>query len=159
MMRTQTGTAQWNKLVNSKTNIQLDINSATIKNGNSYRLGRMYPGSATIDAKGNVEMISAKIVIYEGTIKQFMKDSKNRQNTKSQAYHDNTKTTDERIAAVAGHEAEHTTTKNVTENYENQTKGTTHDLEKDPDAKEMQILKETGENHPDKLTPLPAYVK
>jgi len=71
----------------------------------------------------------------------------------------NTTNNDERIAAVAGHETEHTTEENVQQNYENQTQGTSHDLEKKPVEQEIKILEETGNNNIKPLIPLPVFVK
>lgn len=49
--------------------------------------------------------------------------SKNSKGNKLVSSQMNTTNNDERIAAVAGHETEHTTEENVQQNYENQTQG------------------------------------
>ena len=59
-----------------------------------------------------------------------MNDTKNSKIDKAISYQMNTTNNNERIAAVAGHEAEHITKENVQQSYENQTKGTSHDIEK-----------------------------
>ncbi|NLD49332.1 MAG: RHS repeat-associated core domain-containing protein [Clostridiaceae bacterium] len=157
MMRTKTGTTQLNKMVNSSVKIQLEISSATKVNGSIYTLGQMIPGNATLDAKGKVKLLDAKVVVYEGSINKFMNNTKNSKNDKAVSYQTNTTNNDERIAAVAGHEAEHTTEENLQQNYENQTQGTSHDIEKKPNEQEMKIIEETGYIHPPKpLPPLPA---
>ncbi len=144
MMATQTGTAQWNKMATSSTKIQLEVSQATKVNGRTYTLGQMIPGKQTIDGNGKFQLVDAKVVIYEGTINKFMNDSKNSKIDTNVSYQMNTTNNDERIGAVAGHEAEHTTEENVQQNYENQVKGTSHDLEKKPVEIEMKILEETG---------------
>ena len=153
MMRTKTGAAQWNKMVNSSTKIQLEVSSATKVDGNKYTMGEMIPVNAELDKNGKIKLLEAKIVVYEGTINKFMNDSKKSKNNKAVSYQTNTTNNDERIAAVAGHEGEHTTEENVQQNYENNTQGTSHDVEKEPNEQEMKILEETGLNHPKPLTP------
>jgi hypothetical protein len=143
-MATRTGAAQWNKMATSSTKIQLEVSQATRVNGRTYTLGQMIPGKGTLDAKGKVQLLDAKVVIYEGTINKFMNDSKNSKKDKPASYQMNTTSNDERIGAIAGHEAEHTTQENVQQNYENKTQGTSYDLEKKPVEIEMKILEETG---------------
>ncbi|MCK9447340.1 MAG: RHS repeat-associated core domain-containing protein [Bacteroidales bacterium] len=144
MMATRTGRAQFNKMVDSNTKIQLEISQAEKVSGRRYTLGQMVPGKARIDANGKVQLLDAKVVIYEGTINKFMNDSKNSKNDKAVSYHMNTTNNDERIAAVAGHEAEHLTQENVQQNYENVTQNASHDIERKPNEVEMRILNEIG---------------
>ena len=154
LMATQAGTEQWNNAVNSNTNIELEISSQTIVDGNSYRMGRMIPGEGHIGSDGNYQLENAKIVIYEGTINQFMNDSKNSRDPRAVAYQKNTTTNDERIAAVAGHEIKHTDQDNLNQNYENMHKGASHNLEIAPVSVELKILHETGINRLRALPPI-----
>ena len=154
MMATRAGTEQWNNAVNSKTKIQFVISSETIVNGNTYKLGNMAPGRATLDAQENVVLPNATITIYEGTINKFMNDPQNSRNTVAEAYQMNTTTNDQRIAAVAGHEIEHVSQTNLNQNYQNKTQGTKYDLEAAPRAVEFKILEQTGLQNLKPITPI-----
>jgi hypothetical protein len=92
--------------------ISSDVKVTTNANGSkSYLLGTT-TNSTTVDSQtGKATVSKSDITIYEGTINQYMNDSKNSKRDKAQSYQNNTTNNDERIGAVAGHESVHSTDK------------------------------------------------
>ncbi|HLN54275.1 MAG TPA: RHS repeat-associated core domain-containing protein, partial [Lentimicrobium sp.] len=144
LLKTRAGTEQFNKMVNSKTKISLEISQDTKVAGNTYNLGKMLPGRSSKEGS-NIKLEDAKLIVYEGTINRFMEDTKNSNDKLAQEYQANTTNNDERIAAVAGHEIEHLTPENLKLNDSGST-----DVEKKPREIEKKILSELGS----KLTPM-----
>jgi len=153
MMTTNAGNNQFNNLVNAPQPITLAISSeskvtTTNTTKKSYKLGNT---QNSIDSNGKVT--KSAITIYEGTINEYMKDTKNSKDKDAQSYQNNTTNNDQRIAAVAGHESDHATnTVNQQQSYDNKVNGGTNDVETSPTKIEMQILHQTGSNN---MTPLP----
>ena len=142
MMATRTGREQWNKAVNSHTNIQFEISDRTVYPiSGTFRLGQMEPLEGKWDSNNRPVVTDAKIVIFEGSINEMIEIGKS---PKAEAYRMNTINNDQRIAAVAGHEIEHLTPENINQQFENRTRGTRHNIELMPDKKEFNILHETG---------------
>lgn len=162
MMTTRTGRKQWISMVNSSIRIQLEISSETVVKQNessrTYTMGQGVPLKGSFDANGNPVLEEVKLVIFEGTINQFMNDTKSSNNPKAVSYQENTKNNEQRIAAVAGHESGHLDPENIKQNYENKVMNANHDLEKAPKSIEMQILDETGRNNIKALKPRSASV-
>jgi hypothetical protein len=161
MMTTETGMAQFNEMVTASHSITLNISSDTkvtsYPNGsNGYKLGEAQ-NSYNINSKtGKATITKSDIVIYEGTINQYMNDTKNSSATKSQAYQNNTTNNDQRIAAVAGHESVHATDgQNQQQSVDNKLNGANNDIEALPNLVEIKILIETGMNN----NPLPSLPK
>ena len=158
MMATSAGNNQFNKFVNATHPITLSISleSKTTTTTNldgsitkKYKLGNT---SNTVD-KPTGKVTKSAITIYEGSINDLMKESKNSTNPLNQSFQNNTTNNDQRIGAVAGHEAEHATDPvNQQQSHDNEVNGTKNDLEVSPTKIEMQILDQQGLEN---MTPLP----
>jgi len=157
MMATNAGNNQFNNLVHAPQPITLAISSeskvTTTINADgsiskSYKLGNTHND---VNSKGEVK--KSAITVYEGTINDFMKDTKDSKNPLNQSFQSNTTNNDQRIGAVAGHETDHATDPvNQQQSHDNDVNGGTNDLEATPTNIEMQILDQTGLNN---MTPLP----
>ncbi|HAM98289.1 MAG TPA: hypothetical protein DCQ26_06730, partial [Marinilabiliales bacterium] len=159
MMNSRTGTQQWNTMANASHPITLAISSdvkvTTNANGSkSYLLG-ICQNSKTVDPKtGKATVVKSDITVYEGTINQFMNDTKNSKSDKAQSYQNNTTNNDERVAVVAGHESVHATDQNnIQQSTDNKMKGATNDIEAAPNQVEMKILDETGTQNMQPIEP------
>lgn len=150
MMNTRTGTEQWNKMANASHPITLTISSDTkvttnVNGSKSYLMGITNNSTSVNTTTGKATVLKSDITIYEGTINQFMNDTKNSKSAKAQSYQNNTSNNDERIGAVAGHESVHGTDQNnIQQVTDNRMQGTTNDVEAVPNQTEMKILDETG---------------
>ncbi|MFN2379188.1 MAG: RHS repeat-associated core domain-containing protein [Bacteroidales bacterium] len=153
MMATRTGTAQFNKMVNASHPITMTISSATnvTTNANgskSYKLGTANNSYSVNSQTGKATIIKSDVVVYEGTINQYMHDTKNSSTDIARSYQNNTTNNDERIAAVAGHESFHATdAQNQQQSVDNKMNGANNNVESAPRQVEMQILDETGMNN------------
>ena len=160
MMVTNKGNNQFNNLVKAPQPITLEISSdskvTTTNTNKNYTLGD------TQNSFTNGKVTKSAITIYEGSINEYMKDTKNSGDKDAQSYQNNTTNNDQRIAAVAGHETDHATnTENQQQAYDNNVNGGTNDVEASPTKIEMQILDQTGLENMKPLpnpisTPLPA---
>ncbi len=146
MLGTKTGKQNLDRLLASTTKIRFDItpyekierfvDTKTGKNLVKYTYGETIPEAAvekTKDGKKSIELTELTIKVYEGTIATDAETSKPK--------HENL-STDEAIAAVAGHESVHAADKNqITNEY--LTPG--FNKERKPNQIETQIMKETKE--------------
>jgi RHS repeat-associated protein len=157
LLKTAAGREQFNKLVTSSIPITTEISSGKgPSSGSKFTLGQTF---RTSDGKtGKVK--KAEIKIYEGRIDDFMETvekffdagQESKLSEQQQLFFENTTTSDERIAAVAGHEIEHATSE---ENH----KLTGPAGEVEPEAIETEILKQTPGSRPLKLNPMPIKVE
>jgi RHS repeat-associated protein len=132
MMNTEKGTEMWNAMDQAEHGITINISKdSPFQDNGSYKLGDCIN---TFDESGKVE--SSEIIIYSGAIK----DHKEWVGSKIP--------TNERTAAVAGHEAVHATDKdNLKLQFQNENKGIKNDraVEKTPELVEKEILKQGEE--------------
>lgn len=152
-MTTKTGTVQFNNMVDASHPITLTISSDTKVFTNpdgskDYKLGET-ANSYNFDRKtGKTTIASSDIVVYEGTINQYMNDTKNTSNATAASFQTNTINNDQRIAAVAGHESVHGTDKqNQQQCMDNKLNGANNNVEAVPMQIEEKILTETGFNN------------
>ncbi|MDD2196898.1 MAG: RHS repeat-associated core domain-containing protein [Bacteroidales bacterium] len=160
MMTTRTGTNQWNKMVDAKYPIQLSISSRNRggKLGEAAVQTRNHVNSATNKIE-KVEVVSVKITIFEGSIKNILNPNVKGSNPESQnlidTYRTATQTVDQAIGAVAVHESVHgTSMDNITQDVENTLTGTNHDVEAEPRALEYKVLNETFNQNLKPITPI-----
>jgi len=146
MLATRTGGDQWNNMVSSPTKIQVEISPQNVKTA----LGHMVPLKAHLDNNGEPVLDEAKIIVYEGSIKEMEGKYGGPQGILFNVC-DNI---EEKIAAVAGHESVHTEPANFREHYYNQKFNTNYDTETVPERIESQILRETIGG---KIKPMPLH--
>lgn len=149
MRATETGRNSFNNIANGSAQIQLEINPNVkiSSDKKSFVRGHLEPGKVAISSDGKVELLTGKIVIFEGSIKaEVAGDLKTNTETNSliQALPKDI-AVDGAVASVVVHEEEHGTSDNITKQYENQYQRANHDLEKDPIRKQNQYLKELNE--------------
>ncbi len=144
MMQTKTGTEQFNKLVDSKAKIQLQI-SQEIKikeseNGMNieYTFGEMQDAIG-LEKEGDYFLTSAKIVIFEGSINKFIEDAIYSGSYKNDEIMTSTINNNQIIGAVGAHEVEHTTSENLKISKQG------GDVEKKPNEIGSQVYRETKE--------------
>jgi len=139
MFKTSTGKMQWDKMVKSSVRITLEISNKSKKaDPSGYRLGisnSIFSGD---------KLNKTTIVIYEGSIKDLMNDNGVANKGVTAMYKNNTITIDEKIAAVAGHEAEHNVNE---ENIKLRLRNNAPGVEDSPTRIEERILEETLRNH------------
>ena len=146
MMATPTGASVFNDMANSSTKIQIEI-SPEVKfgdDGTSLIRGDMEPGKATVSEYGDVNLLDAKITIFEGSINAELSGTVQTSDETSSLIKSlpSEIAVDGAIGSVGVHEGIHTTPKNVQQNYENTTRETTHNLEIEPIKVQNQYLKE-----------------
>ena len=137
MMLTQRGMTQFNNMVDAEHKITLSIssNSATTREGNSdvSLYGTTYK---RINSKD--EVLSVKIIIYEGSIKTMFEKGKT---NKAKLYKSAVSTLDEAIGAVGTHESVHATSKkNIQQSIKNKKEKTNYDVEEMPLKAEYEYL-------------------
>ncbi|WP_419506886.1 RHS repeat domain-containing protein, partial [Alistipes communis] len=136
MMATPTGQATFDTIVNSSTNIQIEL-SQTIKlsdDGSSLIRGEMVPGNIALSDNGQVELLDGKITIFEGSLKAEINGVigvSDKTSTLIKSLPENI-ALDGAIGSVAVHEGIHTTKENIQQQYDNIQKNETNDIEKDP---------------------------
>ena len=142
MMQTETGREQFNKMVDSKSQIQLVLSS---ENRGSV-MGLFEPGKANMDANGNIDLQSGTITIYEGSVTSYLNGSAQRNVYNPQNVMDIFSmgtTLDEQIGAVAGHESVHATCpQNLKMNYQSTPSRPHPELETKPNQVKMNILQD-----------------
>lgn len=152
LLRTPTGRQQFSKLVHADIPVTVSVleGRGKIENNNHYTTG--LTNRTSISGKAT----KVDIEIYKGRINDFMRivgdyyeaGRQNELGYQSRLYHENTTSMSERVAAVAGHEIEHATSK------ANYVLGKTKQAEVIPEKIETQILEETPLANPvDNLTP------
>ena len=141
MLQTETGKEQLDFLISgTKTKITMKISA----DNRGDVMGEMTPGKATKNKDGSIDLKSATIMIYEGSIINYF----NNDNTKTDnMISDNTTmgmlvrkanpTIDQFIGAEACHEAEHVRPDNLRLHYG---KAKTEELEKLPNQKKANYL-------------------
>ena len=95
-MGTQTGTNQFNKMVDASHPITLKIDNETVSN----KLGN---ASISLDPV-TLEVNKVDVTIYEATIEDMLE---NNPSFEADVFRSSTEDIDQAIGAVAGHEAEH----------------------------------------------------
>jgi|LSQX01.1.fsa_nt_gb RHS repeat-associated protein len=147
MMETETGKNEFNKLVDSDAKIQLALSDEThfdAKTG-SLTLGNMNPTSFKASEDGSVvKLESAIITVFSGSIDAYInKGGAQKDNSEiGKLVQEMQATVTEMIGAVAGHEAVHTSPKNLRQQWGNTYKNRKNDIEKEPDKIKLQILQE-----------------
>ena len=143
MMETNVGKEQFMSMVNSKTKIQLIINSSD----NPDKFGDMKPFNPKKDQSGVITLKAAVITIYERSISDYLNET-----LPGNISEDETvmgimacaaaPTIDQYMGAVACHEAEHLTPENLeinrqqaTEKDDNKRAELRYQLEKEPERK------------------------
>ena len=141
MLQTETGKEQLDFLISgTKTKITMKISA----DNRGDVMGEMIPGKATKNKDGSIDLKSATIMIYEGSIINYL----NNDNTKTDnMISDNTTmgmlvrkanpTIDQFIGAEACHEAEHVRPDNLRLHYG---KAKTEEVEKLPNQKKANYL-------------------
>jgi RHS repeat-associated protein len=154
MMRTETGNKQWNKMANVSYSItpKLSSEDKTVDKGNGIKertFGVTNAVDVTKDGNGIISIKKMDLIVYEGTIKTYLKD-----------HPDQTITMDEKIASVGGHESVHATDKeNIKQNVANTIAGKAiYDTEAIPNQVEKQIEDEIQRRRPPVLLPIPKAV-
>ena len=143
MLNSRTATRKLNYLLTHSKDITLTISPDTKvskKNGKRITLA----GGQTfyeISSKNGVDKESFTIVIYEGSIKKGIEKAKNENGATDTKMLDGL-TVDEAMAAITGHEAEHTTPENI----ELSNNGKDEESEKKPMETQRQIIKELKNN-------------
>ncbi len=146
MMATPTGQATFDTIVNSSTNIQIEL-SQTIKlsdDGSSLIRGEMVPGNIALSDNGQVELLDGKITIFEGSLKAEINGVigvSDKTSTLIKSLPENI-ALDGAIGSVAVHEGIHTTKENIQQQYDNIQKNETNDIEKDPINAQNKYLEE-----------------
>ncbi len=146
MMATPTGQATFDTIVNSSTNIQIEL-SQTIKlsdDGSSLIRGEMVPGNIALSDNGQVELLDGKITIFEGSLKAEINGVigvSDKTSTLIKSLPENI-ALDGAIGSVAVHEGIHTTKENIQQQYDNIQKNGTNDIEKDPINAQNKYLEE-----------------
>ena len=124
MMETETGKNEFNKLVDSDAKIQLALSDEThfdAKTG-SLTLGNMNPTSFKASEDGSVvKLESAIITVFSGSIDAYInKGGAQKDNSEiGKLVQEMQATVTEMIGAVAGHEAVHTSPKNLRQQWGN----------------------------------------
>ena len=139
MMNTRIGTTQFYKMVDAEHNITLNISSESkiIKENEGNTIVKQGRAKKYHNKEG--KLISVDIIIYEGSFTNFI----NANADKSKIYKNVVKNNDDIIGATATHESVHATdNENINNSYENEKKGTNHDVEKKPVQVELHYLKE-----------------
>ena len=116
MMQTETGREQFNKMVDSKTQIQLILSNETINAENGVRMGSFTYKNSDVskDNNGNYQIKAGEITIFEGSIKSYLDGTRkvNILNDRdpsraSEIVGAMNANLNEYIGAVAGHESVH----------------------------------------------------
>lgn len=137
MIKTETGLMQFAKLINHEAAINISIGENVEKEGKSYVLGHLTPTEAYADQKGEITAVKLDMVINEGSIKEYIK---------SKGVKASETLVNEVIGSVAVHESGHADPENLKQVYENQKKGTNHDVEKMPNELMNKYIEEIKNN-------------
>ena len=122
MMETETGKEQFNKLVDTKTKIQLKISNETRETDEGgLEFGNTEVTKATLNSDGSVNFQEATITVFEGSIEGYLNGT-----TENNVFNDYSSdgvaakklSVNDYIGAVAGHEAAHTSQENMMLNHQ-----------------------------------------
>jgi len=157
MMGTRTGSLLFNKMVDAKHGITLNISQESkiyeINGKTAYKLGEASKSVSYDHNTGDYTINSVNITVFKGTSKEYLEKA----NTfEADSYRISTKNNDQAIGAIGAHESIHATDpQNIKESIENTVKGTSYDVEKEPNRIEMKVLDEQHVKNMKLLKPIP----
>ena len=146
MMETEVGKEQFMSLVESKTKIQMEINTSTT----STAYGETKFFNVTEDSQGHIIVGNATITIYERTVSDYLNETFSDKFSTSKQDIDKMAcladpTIDQYMGAVGCHEAEHLTPQNLLINKQyvkNKTLELKEELEWEPERKKYTYLRQ-----------------
>ena len=146
MMETEVGKEQFMSLVESKTKIQMEINTSTT----STAYGETKFFNVTEDSQGHIIVGNATITIYERTVSDYLNETFSDKFSTSKQDIDKMAcladpTIDQYMGAVGCHEAEHFTPQNLLINKQyvkNKTLELKEELEWEPERKKYTYLRQ-----------------
>ena len=139
LLRTETGTNQLNKAIDSNIKVTIALSDKTVKTEEGFQAGKTkYDDVTQSKSTGEYKAGSAEITIYEGSINELRNEE-----TGENEIGDSGVNQEAGIGAAAGHELEHATNQeNVNQVYKNKLEGKNYNTEALPNAIHKQILKE-----------------
>ena len=136
MLKTRTGQERLNAMFYNDEKISITLSSDIVIEKGGYSLGQNErTGQKLSKDNGSIKVGEHKITINKGSIEKLISQDAGENPLKGL-------TMDQAIGAVAGHESVHTEKENTKQSYENNNKGTNHDIEARPDEIMNRILQE-----------------
>ena len=142
LLRTESGSAQLNKAMNSSVKISITVIDQTVKTDRGFLGGTTKYGEVTKSrSSGEYKAGAAEISIFEGSIDKLL-SGESGENELSEAGIGKEAT----IGVTAGHEIEHATNaENTDQVYKNRLEGKSFDVEAVPSRIHRSIIKEEKE--------------